>query len=411
MALTIRRTGADEYGQFMKVLVCGDPGAGKTRSASTWPNVLIASVGANLMSVADRGVNFVDISSTEDLAELRVALANPPEVREELFGFKVDTVVIDTLDHFQEVMINERKAAQKIAEFGPSDWGWINDELASVVRGFRNLPLHVVFHLHLKLTEDQLTGQVYFRPSLIGQMGDKIAAYVDFALAFKGGVTLASPDGESQRVISRWAQTFADEQHPWVRDNSGKLPPDFPINFTDDFTRLNTSVYAGLNLPASANVAQLKAVAPPVVKPEPAAVVPLEAKAKQAAKAAPKTAKPPVVVPDAEAVSTGPPAPAPAPPVVSPVVEPVPAPAEDLEAAAELALVAELVHEDPHPPLPIQPPDELAAKRAADLPPCSECSKPVETADQVELSSIRFRRPMCRACFATAKRNLATIRA
>ncbi len=457
MALKLHRTGADEYGKYLKVMIAGDPGAGKTRSASTWDQPLIASLGANLMSVADRAVNYVPIDSSSDLADLRVLLANPPEVREQIFGFPVNTIVIDTLDHFQEVLVVERKKAHKIDEFGPADWGWLNDEMAAMVRGFRNLPLHVVFHLHLKLTEDMLSGQVYFKPSLVGQMGDKIAAYVDVALAFKGDSTLVTgEDGEtSERVLRRWAQTYRDDQHPWIRDNSGKLPPEFEINFTDDFARLYEAVYTGLDLPTSGQARELDISQVAVIRqgrmeegladPIPGAPTPADVKAAsnkgkpapQPAKAAPKR-----TITDEEAVRSGKTkeelATTPA-PVVPPIpdnpefdvdVEPDDMPNEDElgpallaaasepEAAAEAALVAELSNGSGPPgnmpsmagAKPAGPtPEELAAAAATtEMVPCSECGGVIETEDQFELSTVRFRRPMCRKCHVTAKRNLSS---
>jgi len=441
MALKLHRTGADEYGKYLKVLIAGDPGAGKTRSASTWDAPLIASLGANLMSVADRSINYVDITSSADLAELRMLLANPPEVREQIFGYPVNTIVIDTLDHFQEVLVVERKAAFKLAEFGPGDWGWLNDEMAAMVRGFRNLPLHVVFHLHLKLTEDMLSGAVYFKPSLVGQMGDKIAAYVDVALAFKGDSTLVKgADGEiTERVLRRWAQTYRDDQHPWIRDNSGKLPAEFEINFTDDFARLYEAVYAGLNLPASgeARVLDVSQIAGlrqgrieeglPAVVGAPSAADLKAAEAKNA-KPAVKPAKAAVI--PTPMLPTPPTPPAPDEPVAPPIPvvpdEPTAVPTipdnpefdvdVEPEAVAEAALIAELVAPEVTPEIAEEVVEELAKELAAsaattEMLPCSRCGGEVETADQAEISQIRFHEgPMCRKCFAGAKRDLTSSR-
>lgn len=439
MALKLHKTGADEYGQFLKVMIAGDPGAGKTRSASTWDHPLIVSLGANLMSVADRGINFVEIESSSDLADLRLLLTNTPDVREQIFGFPVNTVIIDTLDHFQEVLIAERKKAHKLEEFGPGDWGWLNDEIAAVVRGFRNLPLHVVFHLHLKLTEDMLSGQVYFKPSLVGQMGDKIAAYVDVALAFKGDSTVVtSEDGEtSERVIRRWAQTFRDDQHPWIRDNSGKLPPEFEINFTDDFDRLYKAVYSGVVLPASGEArlidvarfrqerieagladvagaptpADKKAAAAkgakPAVKPVTKRTV-TDEEAVRSGKTKEELAATPVpeVLPESEPLVQPTLAETPEPRVITPALPDNPEFDVDVEPedVAEAALAAELSNGPTA--------EELATAAATtEMVPCVDCGGEVESEDQAELSQIRFHRgPMCRACFVGAKRNLSSTR-
>lgn len=41
--MKIRRTGADDYGKYVKALICGEPGSGKTLISSTFPNPLYAS--------------------------------------------------------------------------------------------------------------------------------------------------------------------------------------------------------------------------------------------------------------------------------------------------------------------------------------------------------------------------------
>jgi hypothetical protein len=425
VALTLQRTGAAEYGKYLKVLIAGDPGAGKTRSASTWDAPLIASLGANLMSVADRGTAFVEITSSAELSELREALNHPAAEREALFGFPVNTIVIDTLDHYQEVLIVERKQATK-ADFTPGDWQWLGDEMAAVVRGFRNLPLHVVFHLHLKLTEDILSGQVYFRPSLVGQMGDKIAAYVDVALAFKGS-SLLNEDGS--RTLRRWAQTYRDDQHPWIRDNSGQLPAEFEINFEDDFERLFGAVYDGLTLPESGEARVIQVASREVAAPQLPAGQPTAADLKAAqdkgarpaaAKKAPAKVKdalpsgvtrpaghfaeaaPARQVTDEEAVRAG------------KTKEDLPANPEfdiDPEVEAEAELVAALSDPDRGVNGSGVSPEQLATAAAdTKIEPCSKCGKDIETVDQVDLSMVVYRKPMCRSCFKDAKRSLSASR-
>lgn len=420
MALTIRRTGASEYGSYLKVLICGDPGAGKTRSASTYPKPLIASIGANLMSVADRGTAYVEITSAADLLSLRNSLDNPPDVRAKILGVEVETIIIDTLDHFQQILQVERKRDEHKDTFAPADFGWLNDEMRSLLRGFRNLPMHVVFHLHLKVSEDMQTNQMYFRPSLQGALGDEVSAYVDVALAFKSGNTVVTaPDGTTTRVITRYAQTYRDAQHPWVRDNSGQLPPELEINFEDDFARLYAGVFGGKKLAASAVVKEVdeKAVAAvrqanieaSLAEPAPAApaapVAPPAAEAKPKAKPKAKAAKVVTDLAEAQALAAPPVAPAPpVPPVVDEAEDEEEAAVEEIEAALQVGLEAalsgdaEVSSNGSEAPIP--------AEDINTLPPCTDCGGVIETEDQADLSKIRFRRPMCRNCFVDAKQSL-----
>jgi hypothetical protein len=402
MGLSIRVTGADEYGQYLKCLICGDPGAGKTRSSSTWPNPLIASVNANLMSVADRQVPYAAITSSADLLQLRHMLDNPPERRAELIGRPVDTLIVDTIDHFQQILAAERRRDEKKDTLAGADWGWLGDEMRSIVRGLRNLPLHVVLLCHLKVTEDQETNRVMVRPSLQGAMGDEIAGYVDVALAFKAVTTLeVSPDGQSsQRVVHRYAQTYPDPQLAWVRDNSGNLPPEFEVNFTDDFERLYGAVFGGLDLPASTVLAYLDdAVKATALAPSGNSHVQVAAK--------PVAAKP---VPQPN-VPVPPPPPPPPPTIVEPeplpesepLAQPTPeqiAPEAVAEAEAAADLAAALTSDAP-----------ATNGAAADTrPPCDNCGGRIESDDQLDLSNLRYRKPLCRICYIDAKRTPAPAR-
>src|SRR4051812_4849054 len=108
MALKIFRTGAADYGRWVKMLLAGEPGSGKTRSSSTWTNPFFASAEGGLMAVADRKVPATKIAHSAELEQLLKILQQNAEVRESMLGVPVDTVIIDTLDEVQRILIKER---------------------------------------------------------------------------------------------------------------------------------------------------------------------------------------------------------------------------------------------------------------------------------------------------------------
>src|SRR5688500_18456344 len=112
MALIVKRAGAAEYGNFIKELVLGDPGAGKTRTASTWPDVIYANCEGGMMSVADRQPATVDVKSRQEMRELLNALDQPPSVREKILGLPTQTVCVDTFDEYAKILIRERLEAE-----------------------------------------------------------------------------------------------------------------------------------------------------------------------------------------------------------------------------------------------------------------------------------------------------------
>ena len=74
MAFKVRTTGASDYGRYIKMLVAGNPGAGKTLLASTALNPIYASAEGGLMSIADKGLPYVEIEKIDDLLELKQML-------------------------------------------------------------------------------------------------------------------------------------------------------------------------------------------------------------------------------------------------------------------------------------------------------------------------------------------------
>jgi hypothetical protein len=397
MPLKIKRAGADEYGRTLKLLLAGDPGSGKTRLASTFPNVFYANADAGMMSVVDRQPPFVDVDSTETLTQLLQALRQTPKQRQQILGAPVSTVVVDTVDSIQKILIEERKKEQKKDALAISDWGWLGDQLRVLIRNFRNLDMNVIFTVHLKAVEDSESGQTFIKPGLQGQMGDEIAAYFDVCGLLKASPITVVKDGRQTRVLQRLMQTGPDARHPWLKDRSGKLPVDFDIDLTTDGPKLLKVVFGGAPA-APSEVTEAK-----VARTEPETTLrssrphPTEAEPQPEVKAEePEEVSPPA----------GQPEPEPEPVAVQPAgdveislqhasndddgfelePEPVIEAAEGVVAAAESGN-GQVVHEAP----------------ATDMI-CDECGDLIESEDQRDLSLIRFRKRLDRKCFLSAKK-------
>lgn len=366
MTVEIRRTGASDYGRYTKALICGEPGAGKTLISSTWPNPLYASAEGGLMSIADRNIPYVEIRSLDDLLRIKNSLDQPEDVREQIFGFKVETIVIDTIDEVQQIMVRERLRDERIAGMRLADWNWLSEQMGALIRGFRNLDMHVVFTCHLKETSDADTGKTWVKPGLQGSMADKIAAYVDLALLLKNGLRTEVVEGEAKRVMSRELQTFPDPLHPWIKDRSGKLPQDLDVNFDDDFERIEALIFGSVNLKEGA-VSEMHKLAEPedAIAPAPAPEVPVSA--------------PAAVVPEPVQVA-------------DPVVKEPEAAEEKAEPASEAAPVG-----GPRNQLPdgVEPKDLGHGINIY----CTVCGDEVASEEDADLSRIRHRRIMCKPCF------------
>lgn len=422
MAIEVKRAGADDYGRTIKALICGDPGAGKTRTASTWPDVLYMNAEGGLMSVADRRPATVTVTKSSQIGELRSMLDQEPEVREKVLGVPVQTVVIDTIDEVARILVRERLDAQKKETMAIPDWGWLGDQLRLIVRSYRNLPINLIVNCHMKQTEDADGGGVSVRPGIQGGFSDEIAGFVDLALLLTARtVSRVDAEGDSHKEMVRVLQAFPDNRHTWIKDRSGKLPMEFPINFDDDWERINDLIYGHLDdLEESETVST---IATPTPDPEPApAKKPAKKAAAKKAAAAKAEAEPTLPEPDpgeekadaekaepTEAPTDAEPETAPEPePEADPEAEPS-TPVEDgdeaaaePEAAAPAADTSEAPAEDE-----VQPEDEgseetvpPAETPAADGMVCEACSGAIENEDQRDLAQLRYRKDLCRSCFA-----------
>lgn len=409
MALTVKRAGADDYGKWIRMLAFGNPGAGKTRTASTWPDVLYANCEGGLMSVADRQPATIDITHSSQMKELMDALGQTPAVRERLLGVPVQTVVIDTIDEVAKILVQERLKDERKDAFAIQDWGWLGDQLRNMVRGFRNLDMNVIFNVHLKSQEDSETGHTYFKAAIQGSMGDEIAAYVDLALLLVAKPVTRVVDGKNVRTVQRYFQTFQDAQHPWVKDRSGRLPMEFTVNFDDDYERMHRIIYS--SVPSAGST--LATVATPDA-PAPAAA---PARTTGPAKSDPQQPLPDQP-PAAETPAEAAPAPEPAP---EPEVVPEPTPEPEIVEEAQVEPEPTPTVPDPEPApepeesvpdsgTPDPEPETSESTAVQDNPDerepwetCASCGGKVESKDQADLAFIRHKEHLCRSCFAERK--------
>lgn len=243
--INVKEHFAQRSGQTMKLLVAGPPGAGKTRMASTFPNVIYADAEGRLLSIRDRSVRAVTIASVKDLEDMRNALDQRPDIRSKAFGGPVDSVVIDTVDHVARILIEDRKRTEKRDVFTMADWGQHGDRLRDLLRGFRDLTdLNVIMNVHIKSDKDEETGRVEYMPRIQGAVGGEVAEYVDECFLLVRRTATDPLTGE--RVPVRFLQTYADSQYTWLKDHSGTLPLEFPVDFNTDYERLAKAIFGAV---------------------------------------------------------------------------------------------------------------------------------------------------------------------
>jgi len=342
MPLIIKTTGFEDFlgkngGAYLKALIMGDHGVGKTPFAAQWPKPLLLDCEKGRLSVASMGIPYAEVLTSGDmdaaLDMLRRECLKPAASR------KYETLIIDTFDSYQRKLIQERlKAEKKESLSGWADWGWLDGKMIGLIEAILNLPMNVVVNLHTKdATEDDGETQTLVQKARL--KGDiKDAIFQDFDLiGHMEQSYMADPEKKGERMRVRQIRWHSEPKYPTLRDRSNKLPRFTDVTFTpDDYWRIFNKITEGLDdLPKSRDLETLAvegdgAVVPgPDEKGGPVEEPKVPAKKAAAKKATTKKAAPAKAATPADEPAKETPAPSSDDAVATPVEEKTPPAAED----------------------------------------------------------------------------------
>jgi hypothetical protein len=124
----------------LKVLLYGAPGSGKTVAALSWPNPAVVDAESSTDMYRGRpGFDFT-VFDTKNISDLEKAIQF---VREDN-GKSIETLVIDPITVFYDVLKEATARASKTGELGYREWSKINNRMKGVYNSLTNLPVHVV---------------------------------------------------------------------------------------------------------------------------------------------------------------------------------------------------------------------------------------------------------------------------
>lgn len=271
--MLIKTTGWEDFldpagGSWVKCLIMGPPDVGKTRSASFWPKPIFADCERGRMSLADRRVPYAEITSTAEMDalidQLKFDAKRPPEKRKYL------TLVIDTVDHYQKLVINERlRKENKERLEGWADWGWLDAIMQQFVEKVLNLPMNVIMNVHFQtITEgddDDKAKRTFQKLRLKGDVKEWLLEEFDLI----GMMESNYKSVEGKRVRTRSIRWHNEPAYPLLKDRSGSLPQFTDIDFTDDdYFRIFNAITSGVDdLPNSETVEEIEVKEDPVAEP------------------------------------------------------------------------------------------------------------------------------------------------
>lgn len=183
----------DIFTDKMNILIYGDPGSGKTHLAGTaqdvpeMADVHVFNIDGGIMTLASRGdIHATDIHTADDLEHelFRIVNKDPKYA-------KTKTVVIDNITELQTLVLegittkefaNRRKKDKNysIDEVYLEDYGVSGKRLARILRGFRDLPMHVLFLAHKKDKMRKGTNTLEeSKPNLTDKLCTAVMGYMD----------------------------------------------------------------------------------------------------------------------------------------------------------------------------------------------------------------------------------------
>lgn len=206
MAISLRRTD-DTFSTFVKILVYGQAGAGKTSLISSLPDPVVLSAEGGLLSLSGFSIPFVEITSMAELKDAYEWLTSSDEAKD----FK--SVAIDSISEIAEVVLSAEKKATKDPR---QAYGALQEQMGDIIRGFRDIPnCHVYMSAKVEKTQDEM-GRILYGPSMPGnKLGQMLPYFFDEVLALR---VEKDEEGIPQRAL------MTDSDGLWqAKDRSGRL--------------------------------------------------------------------------------------------------------------------------------------------------------------------------------------------
>jgi len=185
----IGATSPDQLFKYLKALVYGEPGAGKTHLFGTITADPEHFLPALLLDI-DGGTSTIRTKTEVDVKPVR-SIAKLKEIYKEVAAEPdyYKCIGVDNLSELQKLDMNEVMVEYKETANNPDNidiyvpdqraWGKSGERMRIIVRSLRDLPCHVFMFAHLEEREDKVTKLNRIWPSLPGKLRHEISGFFD----------------------------------------------------------------------------------------------------------------------------------------------------------------------------------------------------------------------------------------
>lgn len=204
----------------VKALVYGISGAGKTVLCSTAPDPIIISAESGLLSIADKDIAYIEVSTLEDLYEAYSYVVSPECLHQ--------TICLDSISEIAEKVLSTEKKSSKDPR---QAYGSMQDQIADIIRAFRDIPhKNVLMTSKISSVKDE-NGIILYAPSMPGEKASQGLPY------FFDEVFALRVERDEEGTVIRSLQTAPDGRYQ-AKDRSGKLPQWMEPDFTQVIDRI-----------------------------------------------------------------------------------------------------------------------------------------------------------------------------
>lgn len=173
------------------MLVYGQAGYGKTVLCATLPAPLILSAEAGLLSIRHTNIPVIVINTMADLLEAYQFITTSEHAK------AFQSIALDSISEIAEVVLANAKATAKDPR---QAYGTMNEQIAAIIRNFRDLPgKHVYFSAKQEREKDETSGMMLYGPSMPGKtLTQGVDHFFDEVFALGIGKL---PDGSTYRFL------------------------------------------------------------------------------------------------------------------------------------------------------------------------------------------------------------------